>query len=421
MLPDDKPKLRPLEVRRVRHDGAPYFMVRDPQRIAEHALYIPEHFGPILAMLDGERTPQEIVRSLEEEWRVRVPPDLIQQVVGVLDDALLLESARFDEAYAAELDAFHNADFRSPALAGLGYPEEAQALWSLLQEYLEQCDGIEPAAVDWQAGAGLLSPHIDYERGGSIYAGAWKRAATAAAEAEIVVIFGTDHHGDDPFTLTRQNYATPYGILPTSRSIVDALAEEIGGEAAFAGELRHRGEHSLELVLTWLHHMRAGAAVEVVPILCGSLHRYMLDGESPADDALIERVLRRLREETRGRRVLVIASGDLAHVGSAFGQPPLSEGDLRRVCVADARIGKALATGDADGFFGEIKAVQNRNNVCGVTPIYLSLRMLGALPGEALGYRICPADEDGTSVVTVAGVMFHAGAEPRALLGQPGG
>jgi hypothetical protein len=38
------------------------------------------------------------------------------------------------------------------------------------------------------------------------------------------------------------------------------------------------------------------------------------------------------------------------------------------------------------------------------------MRLLGGLPGEQCGYAVCPADGANTSVVTVSGVFFHAGA-----------
>ena len=37
---------------------------------------------------------------------------------------------------------------------------------------------------------GLICPHIDYGRGGPVYAEAWKRAADAVQEADLVVMLG---------------------------------------------------------------------------------------------------------------------------------------------------------------------------------------------------------------------------------------
>ena len=62
---------------------------------------------------------------------------------------------------------------------------------------------------------------------------------------------------------------------PPPSPIVEQLAEAIGEDKAFAGELYHTREHSIELVVTWLHHMREGRPVELVPILTGGFHDFM--------------------------------------------------------------------------------------------------------------------------------------------------
>jgi hypothetical protein len=41
-------------------------------------------------------------------------------------------------------------------------------------------------------------------------------------------------------------------------------------------------DRALELVATWLHHMREGQPVELVPILVGGLHHYIYNGANPA-------------------------------------------------------------------------------------------------------------------------------------------
>ncbi|MBK8051224.1 MAG: AmmeMemoRadiSam system protein B [Anaerolineales bacterium] len=142
-------------------------------------------------------------------------------------------------------------------------------------------------------------------------------------------------HGSDLFTLTRQNYATPYGVLPTDTELVDRLAAQLGEDLAYAGELRHRGEHSLELVVVWLHHMRAGRPVALAPILVGSFHPFYTNGRRPLDDVHIQKLLKMLGEITADRRTLIIASGDLAHVGPAFGGAPLDREARQRLRAAD--------------------------------------------------------------------------------------
>jgi AmmeMemoRadiSam system protein B len=411
------PVLRPVDVRRIAHNGAPYFLLRDPLKIGDHELYIPQHFGPALALFDGSLPLESIAETVRAHYGLPVRQSHLQEVAEALDAAYMLDNERFHTRYAEVLAAYRSAPNRPPALAGSSYPSERNALWQLFQDYLEEADGVQSAPVDWTQGVGLLSPHIDYDRGSHVYAQVWKRAAQAVAEADLAVIFGTDHYGDDLFTLTRQNYATPYGTLPTDLRVVDALAATLGEEAAFAGELRHRGEHSLELVAVWLHHIReAHAAIPngnkqgplpVVPILVGSLHEHIANGSAPQDDPRLAGVLGALKQATANRRVLYVASGDLAHVGPAFGGAPLHAEEVNALRAADAALLRPMQMGNAAGFFAEIKRVQNSNNVCGVTPLYLTLRALGDVHGTPSGYAHYPADEAGLSLVSVAGMLFQ--------------
>ena len=401
------PKLRGLDIRPHIQAGQAYLLLRDPQQITEHALLVPQPLAPLLALCDGTRTVEAISAALRIRLGALLPTERIEEFIAALDQAYMLDNARFAAAQAQVLATYRNAPARSPALAGLSYPSSKKQLWQQLQDYLERADDIEPLTIDWTRPFGLLSPHIDYGRGGNVYAQVWKRAAQAVREADLVILLGTDHYGADLFTLTRQNYATPYGTLPTDRTIVDALATVIGEEAAFAGELRHRGEHSLELVAVWLHHMRAGEPCNLVPILCGGFHHFLYNGAYPNDDSTIAGVIEVLQQVTRGRRAVVIASGDLAHVGPAFGGAPLTAATRAQLQVADQTLLNHMRAGDVEGFFSEIRRIRDGNNVCGVAPIYLTMRTLAATTGEPVGYAVCPADEVDTSVVTVGGMIFQ--------------
>jgi len=400
------PKLRQLDIRPIVHDNHPYILLRDPQRLTDQQLVVPQPLAAVMAFFDGETPIDAMIAAFRQRYHIALPAATVNELVAALDAAVLLENARAAARRAEVLRDYRCAPYRPPALAGAGYPADAQGLWSQLQEYLENSDTTEDSDIDWSRPVGLLSPHIDYARGGAVYAHAWKRAAQAVREAELVILLGTDHYGVDLFTLTRQSYATPYGVLPTDTALVERLADVIGEDAAYAGELRHRGEHSLELVAVWLHHMRAGRPVPVVPILTGSFHPFMLNGATPASDPTVAAVLDVLRTVMAGKRTLIVASGDLAHVGPAFGGASLDGAARRALRTSDDTLIAAMCAGDAGQFFDAIRQVQNANNVCGVAPIYLTLRLLGQSQGERAGYAVCPADAANTSVVTVTGMMF---------------
>ena len=212
----------------------------------------------------------------------------------------------------------------------------------------------------------------------------------------------------DRLTLTRQHYATPFGVLFTDQEVVERLSEVIGPDVAFADELHHRREHSLELALVWLHHVRNGAPCLVVPILCGSFHRFVEGRDDPADDPTLDAVVDVLREVVAARRTLVVASGDLAHMGPAFGGRPLGLVERAQIKVDDEQLITAMCSGDAGRFFTTLKAQEVRErSVCGTAPLYLMTRVLEPSRGVRLAYDRCPADEKGMSVVSIAGVAFR--------------
>jgi AmmeMemoRadiSam system protein B len=172
--------------------------------------------------------------------------------------------------------------------------------------------------------------------------------------------------------------------------------------------LHHAGEHSIELAAVWLHHVRDGRPVELVPILCGSFFHFIQTPYEPAQDPVFERALSALREVLAGRRTLVVAAADLAHIGPAFGDPrPVDFMGRAQLATDDDALIETICHGDAEGFYHRIEAERDRRNVCGLAPIYLTLRLLEETKGERAGYDRCPADQNNTSWVSVCGVVLE--------------
>ncbi|MBV7328831.1 AmmeMemoRadiSam system protein B [Chloroflexi bacterium TSY] len=412
----DYPKLREIDIRPHNHYGHPYLVFSDPLQITDKTLMVPQSLAVALAFCDGTRDVSGIRAAYILQYGVEIEEHQVCELLNALDEALMLDNERFEDAYQQTLIRYQAAEFRKPALAGPSYPSEPEQLHKLLDHYLAQTIHLQ---VDWDTmnanpGRGLVSPHIDYQRGGKVYAQSWARAEEAARNADLVIMFGTDHKSNAPFTLTKQNYATPFGILPTEQTITDALATAIersmGEQEAYRGELRHISEHSLELVAVWLHHMRQGKPVEMVPILVGGFHHFIENGTFPKEDPLLNNVLNTLVHSTSKRNVLVVASGDLAHVGPAFGGKPLNAQTRLTLRHDDEELLNAMMAGDKCAFFESIRRVEDSNNVCGVSPIYLTISLLELLGcptvGEQTGYATCPADTENNSVVTVGGMLF---------------
>ncbi len=407
----ERPRLREIEVTNEIKDGHPYFHLSDPLHLSDRSLLVPQPWGAVLAMLDGMITVDEVANELETRYEVQIESGAIQNLVDALDEIFLLDNDRFVSARQHAVEEFRSEPYRPSLLADQGFAGSADVLRTYLDSYLSATPEPEKRSdlvlAVRERRFGILSPHIDYQRGGRVYAEVWKQAADAVREADLVILLGTDHKGDDAFTLTRQSYATPYGVLPTDLELVDEIASAIGEDQVYAGELRHRGEHSLELPAIWLHHMREGEPVELVPMLVGTLQPYSDMEGAEGGEWQLRTLTERVRAITAGRRVAVVASGDLSHVGPAFGGEPLSTSSRTDVEADDMKLLDHLRTANGAGFLEEVNRSDNQNNVCGVWPIYLMLRLIDATQGEVRGYDSCSADHENTSAVTIGGILFH--------------
>jgi MEMO1 family protein len=392
-----------LDIQPIRHQGQAYYLLRDRLELAgPQSLMVPVALGPLLAMLDGRRSALRAALELEQQIGMAVDPRDVLRFVRQLSDACLLDDERAAAAGRRALDAYRAAPFRPPALTGGVYPADPELLRRRLSGF--GWESATPAATDGIAG--VISPHIDYHRGGPVYAMLWRAAQEAARAAEVVVIFGTDHcGGPDRITLSQTDYATPWGRLPTDEAARDAIAAALGDEA-YVDELNHRTEHSIELAAVWLHYARDGAPVPLVPVLCGHPGNYMMAG-GIRPDTPAGRAIAALRAALAGRRVLAVAAADLAHVGPAFGDPiPFGTAHKEAVRAADEELIAACGEGAA-AVLQSAGRIDDRFRICGLTPIACLMELIGPARPETLAYDQCPADEDGGSIVSVAGVLLR--------------
>lgn len=398
-----KPRLRPLDFVPVHYQGQQMLLLRDPLQLTDSQLCLPPALVQLLPFCDGSRTIEQIHRAFCRYLEVSIPIKMVTDTITQLDEACLLLNERYKHARWQRLIEYRAQSYRPPALAGANYPAQTDELRAYFATFGEN-DG-QPI-TKWR-GRGLVSPHIDYQRGGEVYARVWRRAEAAVKEADLVLIFGTDHNGGELVTLTQTAYATPYGILPIDTQLVDKLANALGS-TAFSSELHHRQEHAIELSAVWLHHtLGKQAPCPVIPILCGSFQKFISNGIHPRQNKSLNRFIETLQVETQGQKVLAVASVDLAHVGPTFGDR-FNMNSPRRAALkrSDNRLIQAIAAGDADRFYHEIARVQDKNKICGFSSIYLMLRYLQNHSGQVIAYQHCSADKEDNSLVSICGMLL---------------
>jgi len=234
----DKPLLRPLDFQPVIYQEQQMWLLRDPLQLSTQQLVMPAPLAQMLMFCDGTRTRAEIHAAFSRQISSEVDYVVVDEAIAQLDAACLLDNSRSQKAHQALLAEYRRQTHRAPALANLSYPGDISELTRLLQSYIGNDEQGEDHG--WH-GRAIISPHIDYQRGGLVYAKTWRRAAAAVLDADLVIIFGTDHNGSaGAITLTCQPYATPYGVIPTDLGLIEKMADAIGPEVAFAEELHHR-------------------------------------------------------------------------------------------------------------------------------------------------------------------------------------
>jgi len=410
------PRLRALEAFPVEQGGQRCVALRDPAGFTDQIAVLPPALLDLVSLFDGTHSVEEIREILERRHGKAPTLDEIADVVQRFDAAGFLDSARFRKRRRALEDAFRQSPVRPAAHAGGAYAGEAEALQAQIDGFFSASDGpgvgggdriIYPVASPSAAAPrAVIAPHIDFHRGGSTYAWAY-REILERSDADLYVVLGTCHAGmPDPFAVTLKPYDTPLGPVPVDRDFYDALNRR-AGQDLLASEPAHRAEHSIEFQAVMLQHIVGRRRpFAILPVLASYLHEVLVTGGDPEADPRVPRFVDALRETmaASSRRVCLVAGVDLAHVGPRFGdREPNTEASLARVEREDRAMLESVVGVDAGGFYAGIAADHDARRICGLSPIYTLLRLLPDAPGRLVRYTQWP---DPQGAVTFCAVTF---------------
>ncbi|MBC8145362.1 MAG: AmmeMemoRadiSam system protein B [bacterium] len=374
----------------------------DDQNYASKVVRLPMAIVEYLMLLDGRRSAEFIAQraAVQRDFSV----DDFMDIVNTLEQEYFLDSPRFRSLRDERDRQFNELPTRPAAHAGSSYAADPDELRAELDGYLAADNTYwngDPAPV------AVVAPHIDFRVGGLSYGPAYN--ALRRSDADTFVIFGVSHQMSyDSFMVSEKDFETPLGIVPTDRELISLFRERLPFDIT-RNEIAHRDEHSIEFQVVFLRHIFAGRHIRIVPILTGSLYEYVELGDGNAGDdeqltALYETLEKAAAE--LGRNVCYIAGADLCHVGRKFGDEfPASE-ILDELRDHDSETLAQIARTDADGFLRSLAAVDNRYRVCGVAPIYATLRTAGATHGRILGYEQWDETER-ESAVTFGSVALY--------------
>jgi AmmeMemoRadiSam system protein B len=408
-----RPKLRALPARRAEHDGREFVRIDDPLNIVRHPILVPfDLFHWVVRHFDGHSTLAEIRDLVRSETGEDVSVSDIEQVVKELDEALVLDGPSFD-AYRKD---YSHGSVRSPAFAGRSYAASEPLLRAQLASFFDHPDGTGVSTTHARQNRattrlrGVVSPHIDFGRGGPVYTWAY-RELVESCDADVFVVLGVAHQPcSRRFVLTRKHFETPLGVLPTDVDYVNRIASIAGGHL-FDDELTHRTEHSIEFQTVFLNYLFQGRRdIEVVPLLVGSFYDLRAAGIDPIEDDEVRCFIEALRvaERQSGKKVAYIGGIDLCHVGPEFGDPDhVDAAMLERIRQFDGEMLERAAANDPRGWFETAGRIDNRWRVCGLAATYTMLHALGNARGRLLKYGQA-VDALGDCCVSFASMTFEA-------------
>ncbi len=403
------PKLRPVDIFPVEVTGKKLLCIRDPLNITEQLVFVPYQLLDVLRLFDGRHSLRDIQVEFSKRHGILLFMEHLEQVVKELDAHVLLEGERFKLFMENLQREFSNSSLRHAILAGRSYEADPRALRAQLEGFFLAEEGPSglPGKQAKDVLKGAVIPHIDFGRGGPYFAWAYKEIAETSS-ARVFILLGTAHHPmEGAFALTRKDFETPLGVLKTERAFVETLAKATGGRF-FNGEFAHRAEHSIELQAVFLQYLFGGRQdVSIIPVLCSSFHEALQGGSSPSDVAEIRDFLEMLREtiSTYHKKVCVIASADLSHVGPRFGDPfYIDSRHLSAIAEEDMATIRFVEAVDAEGFFANIQRDGDKRKICGLAPIYTLLKVIQASGGRLIKYGQWP---DPMGTVSFASICLY--------------
>lgn len=415
-MPGKIPALRSaLEAIPVEKDGQPLFVIRDLEGLTEGSAALSAGGMLLASFFDGTRSSGDVIALFAKATGTVLKAEEVDGMARDLEKAGLLETPAIAERRRAQRQAFLDSQTRPAAHQGTVYPAQPLELSEALGKFFADPKGPGAARAetsDSPAAAGVLFPHIDFPRGGPSYAWAFQ-ALSRTAPPDLIVALGVAHMSpNSPWTLTRKAYQTPYGPMAVDEEGYSAVRDSLWYDP-LSDELVHRSEHSLEFAAVWLKYLWKENTPPWVPILTSSFERFCPDAP-PSSVETVEKAIEAIGEKLkaiagRGRRVLILAAVDLAHVGPRFGDQEELTPELFAKIEREDRASLDHALGlAADPFYRSVVDGGHWRKVCGLSASYTALRWIKALHPGASGSLLSygqAADPMG-GVVSFASVLF---------------
>jgi MEMO1 family protein len=399
---DFKPRLRPLEADVFEQDGQQWIALHDPTGMAPGQIAVLPHAFFVIRLFDGEHTIAEVQTAFARHFGQALKAEKVTGLVAQLDEALLLDSPHFAAEYHARVKAYLEGNVR-PFHPDMTVSKDEYG--GVIQPMIEP---IRPARSPKRRAhlAGLIAPHLDYERGRPCYTRAYGTLAGAVAATEtpsLVVILGTNHYGMKAHPVgTDKDYETPFGRVAAARDVIGQLSDAYG-DNLLSGQYDHLREHSIELQVTILARLLGADKFRMAGFL-------LPDVCDPTCQANLDNLARGLSELAvrQDGSMLIVAGADLSHIGSDFGDDRRIEPAwLQEISASDRSVIEHLHAGRPESFVDALRATDNATRICSTGSLYVLRRVLADATWEDLGYHQAADADSGICVTCMAAALWQ--------------
>ena len=406
-----------LELNPFEHEGQPMFMLSDMTGLSQESVAVPAAVVFVASLFDGKRTTAEIRRELVQH-QVEVTEEEISSLADEMKKHGLLETPDAQAKRIQALEDFRRSSARPFHAEARGLSKDPIEFGRFLNQFFKHPQGpgeLPSATAPKDPPLGLVAPHIDFFRGGPLYAWAYGELAKCRPP-DVIVAFGVAHMSPrSPWVPTLKAYETPYGPMEVDADLYQEIKAALWYDP-LEEEWVHAKEHSLEFQALWLKHTWMKDTPKWVPILTSAFENFC-DQSAPSTVQSIEQGIQKIAQilnarRKKGQKVMILAGVDLAHVGKRFGDDfDIDENWKKRIEQADRDSLEQALNLEADAFFLAGAGQNEWRKVCGLSALYTSLRLIKALgngtppKGRLLGYDQQPDPAGG--IVSFTSAIFQ--------------
>jgi AmmeMemoRadiSam system protein B len=381
---ENLPKIREeIGYQVLKYENAEYIKLVDKAGYTEKEPMFPLFIMEILQLAnDGINQEQlmEILNSNFNEYAQDVYAN-VMDIIEALDEYGFMDTPNFD-ALKKELEDYDKASIRPSNCIGSSFSDIPEEAAKEIDEILNVSN--EPSFSNAKA---IAVPHIDFRIKESFPAYSKAYNAIKDTNPGLFVVIGTAHHGNsDFFMFCDKHFETPFGLVETDLELMNEIKSKY--PTLTIDNRAHREEHSIEYHAVLLKRLII-KDFKILPILAGSIYEFIDSGEQPTDNSSLNNQINIIKECVYAKypNAVIIASGDLAHIGKRFGDDFAAREQLELIKTEDMDLIESLKNCNAEEYLGKIIATKDNRKVCGTAPFYALLKIANPEKGTFLDYN----------------------------------